>query len=247
MRNSRLTERLEGLEQAAEKKDAAAFAELVAALSDSSPTIRAAAAEYLGTLGSAAAVRPLLHRLSDRFREVRLRVTEALGVVLDGSRECPVDLLAGLRDSDEIVRVETVQTIERIHDPKVLPQLRRAINDRSPLVRGYAASAIARLGGIDQKTFLRTLLNDEHSPFVRAGIYEGLHVLGEPDALPDLLRLMDSPDSRTRCAVANILAALEYTEADKAQVVREIDARLKEESTVAARSALLEAKQQIEG
>src|SRR5439155_11810665 len=75
---------------------------------------------------------------------------------------------------------------ERIGDKNALPALRDKLIDRSPLVRGYAAVTVARLGGSDEIRTLRESFNKERHAFSRACLFGALYSLGNLAVLKNL-------------------------------------------------------------
>lgn len=237
MERQKSTRRVNTLELTCRRGNKGALRELLAALDDPSPTIRTTAAECLGGLGSQRAVPGLLGKLHDHYREVRLRVTESLGTLLEG-KNCPEALIRMLQDPDALVRIEAVQSLENIGDKSALRGLRHKLTDRSALVRGYAAVAVARLGGVDEVHGLEERLEKERSPFTRACLFEALHYLGNHDVLSNLLVLLCHKSYRIRCATANILRGLTYSPSERELVLRHLRKSLRCECTRAAKSSL---------
>src|SRR5262249_2147984 len=91
------------------------------------------------------AIAPLIARLQDSNREVRMRVVASLGDLMVGKRVPPA-LFAALKDADELVRIEACESLGAIGDKRGLPLLWESIHDRSSLVMSYAAGAIGELG-----------------------------------------------------------------------------------------------------
>jgi len=69
------------------KGDAGAVEDLLLALGDKSPLVRATAAEFLGDLNTQAAITPLIKILGDRNIEVRMWATSSLGTLLTRQQE----------------------------------------------------------------------------------------------------------------------------------------------------------------
>jgi HEAT repeat protein len=135
--------------------------------------------------------------------------------------------------------------LQGIGDRVAAQPLRKALLDRSPLVRSYAASAIGVLEDHSARTILYQRLLKERSPRARVGLLHGLFRLGDKQQLWALVALLESKSYRVRCAVANTLADLPLTLAEKRDVVRHLNQRLKSETTVAARSSFESALKQL--
>jgi HEAT repeat protein len=166
-----------------------------------------------------------------------MRVTESLGILLEG-KESPPALVQMLQDPDSVVRIEAVEALDNIGDKNALPALRNKLIDRSPLVRGYAALAVARLGGLDESSKLEQLLRKERNAFTKACLLEALYSLGNPDVLTKLLFLLSHKNYRVRCAIANILGGLTYNPEKRNLVLKHLKASFRDEQTIAARSSL---------
>jgi HEAT repeat protein len=144
-----------------------------------------------------------------------------------------------LEDPDVLVRVEAAESLATIGDPKALPALWRAIDDRSPLVRSYVAGAIGSFGRAGDIPKLEQLLKKERSDTVKVGIYQALYELGRKDMLLSLISLlMESNDYRVRIATANILAEVVLDKSNVAMVLDALRRALKREETVAGRSSI---------
>jgi hypothetical protein len=139
-----LKERLAKIDDLADEDAAKALPELLGALADKDPRIRAAAAEALGEVGDASAVEPLGKALaSDADSDVRDAAAEALGDI--GSPNAVPLLSAGLRDADEDVRETVVDALGSIGGPDAERVLRQALSDPDEDVRDAAAAALAKM------------------------------------------------------------------------------------------------------
>src|SRR6201989_3134696 len=92
-----VSDRVKAMERLSQNGDPNVVKELLKALHDKSPTVRAAAAEFLGDLNAKAAITSLIKTLSDRDSEVRMSATSSLGTILRGSRS-PRQLIRMLED-----------------------------------------------------------------------------------------------------------------------------------------------------
>jgi len=233
-----VSDRVKALERLAQQGDPSVVEELSHALQDKSPTVRAAAAEFLGDLNAKAAITPLIKALSDRDSEVRMSATSSLGSILRGSRS-PRQLIRMLEDPNALVRIEAAESLGAIGDRKALPALWRAMYDRSPLVRSYAAGAIGAFGRTRDIPELEQRLKKERSDTVKVGIYQALYELGRKDVLPPLISLlMESSDYRVRIATAKILAEVVLDKSNAPTILDALRRALKREETIAGRSAI---------
>lgn len=168
--------------------------------------------------------------------EVRMRSAEALGVLV--RRVAPASLIRALEiDTDELVRAEAADSLGAIRDQRAALALRRALNDRSWLVRGYAASALGELGNTRNAAFVRSRLAKERRAEVRVGLFMALYCLGDQAALAKLLNLLHHSRYHVRCAVANDLSTLGIRKKDTGIVVQALrNAGSREQTTAAASS-----------
>ncbi|HJT27272.1 MAG TPA: HEAT repeat domain-containing protein [Pyrinomonadaceae bacterium] len=235
---STVSGRIKALEQLVSKDDAGVLEDLLQALQDKSPSVRSAAAEFLGDLNHKSAITPLIKTLSDRSSEVRMSAIRSLGTLLTGSK-CPRQLIRMLEDPNVLVRIEAAESLGAIGDRKALPALWRAINDRSPLVRSYVAGAIGAFGRASDIPELEQRLKKESSDTVKIGIYQALYELGRKDMLPPLISLlMESGDYRVRIATATILAKVVLDKSNAPTILDALRRALKQEKTIAGKSAI---------
>ncbi len=236
-KQGRIANRLRALDSLAKSCRPGIVDDFVNLLSDKSPAMRSAAAEYLGPIGRTAAIPPLIESLADSNREVRLMAARSLGLLLRGRRS-PRPLINGLNDRDELVRIEVCESLGAIGDRKALPRLWRTIRDRSALVRSYAAGAIGELGGQRDIRKLEAVLQQERSEASKVGLYQALYVLGKTEALSGLISLLQSSDYRVRCAVANTLSNVIANESNARIILGALEKARRQESTPAAESSM---------
>ncbi|MFH0968456.1 MAG: HEAT repeat domain-containing protein [Methanobacteriota archaeon] len=165
---------------------------LITALRDESPYVRRGAAEALGKSKSKKVVHPLVEALTDEDRYVREVSAEALGhlgkvsmpsliqglsdpdwrirvgavIALRVSSDAvdPDPVLRILSDKSVYVRRESVKTLGRIGDKRILPYLVEATNDSDAGVRLRAVRAVAKIGSGDEvATVLRRCMQDPDS------------------------------------------------------------------------------------
>ena len=121
---------------------------LTGALRDPSTDVRIESTYALGRLRDARAIAPLTGLLSDRDARVSIAAAESLARMKD-ARALRV-LGSSLADNDWRVRARAAQVLARVSaDTPVddaTPQLARAVTDKDPVVRYYAAEALAGIG-----------------------------------------------------------------------------------------------------
>ena len=129
------------------KADAAVSA-LVQSLGNAAPTVRDAAVGALASVlgsqkggASISGVKAIRSRLRDGSPDVRKRAVSALGAIKD--RESIPELIAAA-DQEE-TRFEAVAALAEMPDVRAFPIYLRALGDKSPDLRRYGATAVAKL------------------------------------------------------------------------------------------------------
>ncbi|HQA68327.1 MAG TPA: HEAT repeat domain-containing protein, partial [Aggregatilineales bacterium] len=217
--------RLERLNKLVLKKDTKAVPQLVKALGDTAPAVRAAAAQYLGQLGDRRAVSHLLPLLQDAEPEVRYAAAHALGWLRD-ERAVP-RLIKCLKDSDPQVRLIAVMALGWIGAPSAASGLARALSDPDPNVRQTAAGVLARFGeraplsrkewGLVVGSLMDALMSDSREARLLAtGV---LSRLGDPaiDLLMDNLYDRHGVNGSTGWMLSELGAAIMWTLLDALQ------------------------------
>jgi HEAT repeat protein len=120
---------------------------------------------------------------------------------------------------------------------QAIPVLTSALSHRSPLVRGYAASALGEIGDRRVADRLERALGHEDHPFVRVNVLYGLCRLGRGAMMGDVLGMLRHPRYRIRCAAASCLRDL-ANRRNARRIAGAVEAALRVEETVAARSSL---------
>lgn len=142
----------------------------------------------------------------DPHYEIRMRAAEKLGE-FSRSLRIKARLLELLSDSDPLVRIAAIESLECYLDPDVVLRIRELLADKDPLVRGYAALALGETGNASLAETLRARL-EEAEPGESVCILSALIRLGHHGLLRDLLEMLRERDYRVRCAVANLLCDL---------------------------------------
>ena len=173
--------------------------ELIDALLDEDPEVRAAAAFGLGKIGPEAktAVPALINGLSDEDIEARSWAAIALGYIGPDSKEAVPELLKALRDDDPSLSGGASVALERIGlNPQQAITIVDMLKDGDSMVRMASAQALKGIGpdAIDILPALIEALGDSH-PNVRVFICQAISNLGTnaKSALPKL-RLLASED-----------------------------------------------------
>lgn len=172
-----------------------AAALLVNGLTDENETLRARAAQTLGTLGDDAAILPLLRAADHDLPEVRQFVESALVSLLTSvDRQAALAALEdALAEEDATVRVAAVEALGIVYDPAAILPLLQASGDESAEVRDAAqrvlANLVSELSEFDSVPPLVTALGDA-DPAVAgaadAALRELVATIGPERSLPAL-------------------------------------------------------------
>jgi len=209
--------------------------ELIRALGDTGPAVRAAAAFALGHSGDPAGVQPLLLALShDASIEVRATSARALGLL--GAFEALPALLSALHDDPEVadsaadalaalglgtgesmlallpnptwtVRRAAAAVLGRLGDPLAIDPLIHTLTDEHPQVRGAGAIALGEIGDARAALPLVVCLGDA-DPDVRFQAAVALGRIGGPEAIAGLRKVLQGDDQHPWVPAADALAIL---------------------------------------
>lgn len=148
LRDSDSRVRTEAARTLGQFNDPTATDALIGTLSDQSGDVRVEAAFALGRLKNSRALVPLASLLNDRDPRVSLAAAESLGRM--GDPRATRVLLDSLASADWRVRSRATQVLARVASEGSLDQavgpLARALTDNDPVVRYYAAEALAGIG-----------------------------------------------------------------------------------------------------
>ncbi|MDD4785842.1 MAG: HEAT repeat domain-containing protein [Pirellulales bacterium] len=186
-------------------------ADLIASLqaADTASQIEALVALEAKGADAAAAVPALIGLLKAASADVRAHAAETLGAIGASARPAAEEL-AGLAggDADPMVRREAIEALASIRPgPKVmLPVLARLLKDPDPAVRARVLGAVADQGIAAKELLLSALENKETAYWASLVVSE----LGPqiPEAVPALVKLLDSEDPAMRREAALALAAI---------------------------------------
>jgi HEAT repeat protein len=148
---------------ALEKLGTLALTGIQAALTDHDWFVRATAANALGRIQDAQAVKGLINILSDEEWFVRERAAEALSKIGEPAVEPLID---ALKDGDGLVRERAAEALSKIGEPAVEPLI-DALKDGDGLVRERAAEILGKIGSMKSLIPLQEAFND-HELYVRA-------------------------------------------------------------------------------
>ncbi|MDX9991937.1 MAG: HEAT repeat domain-containing protein, partial [Anaerolineales bacterium] len=100
-------------------------------------------------------------------------------------------LLAALADDSSQVRQAAALAFCHQPDPQAIPALIRALSDPNPLVASLAGNALTLLKA-DALPRLMAALENEQNPTARRGIVRSLAEIGDPIAIPSLMKALAS-------------------------------------------------------
>jgi HEAT repeat protein len=167
---------------------------------------RARAAGALGSLGDRPAVPDLCRLLEDPHLDVQVTAVHALGRVGDPAACGP--LIASLATSHPTPSQLVANSLAQIGRPAV-PDLIKALDDPSPLVRTTALDALRLLGAAEAEERVAEVLHTELSLEVRLHAVAALGRFGGRAAVAPLLAAADTTQpTRLRAAAARALGEL---------------------------------------
>lgn len=189
-------------------RDQTAVPVLLSALSDPDDALRIAALEALAAIGDASAAPGLIRLLEDPNLDVRWTAATALGAL--GAEAIPVlsELLVDER-AGLYARCTVAEALSRLAVPGATAALLEAYASLQRSNRGWIVTDALHAGRATTLPALLETLRDPRQPVSqRAAAAEALGVLGDPDALLDLLNALQSPAAALRAAAAGALGAL---------------------------------------
>ncbi|MBP2647413.1 MAG: putative rane protein [Gemmatimonadetes bacterium] len=188
--------------QSSDSSRAARVAALVAALKDSDPGVRAAAAQALGRLDDKSAGNALAELLRDPDPEVQEQAIMALAELEDPRAVPGLEKL--LTSGDAEVRQEAANRLGNVDLATAPAALINALKDPNSEVRQAAANSLGNID--DQKAVpaLVPLLNDPDKDVQEATV-NALHNIGGPAAMQALIGALKSKDPQVRRMAAEAL------------------------------------------
>jgi HEAT repeat protein len=179
----------------------------------------------------------LLYYATYRDSIVRMEAMQALGIFYDGRIDDA--LLQGLKDIDELVRINALDNIILPKNPdKVFKKIAKLLQDESQLVQSYAIDALAYNNAKTYKKNIQKLLkrkniNDE----LKVSIYYALVKFGKKKYFKKLLDMLKHSNYRIRCATANLI----YFIVDKyncKKILKKLEKAYYKDNTRAAKSCI---------
>jgi HEAT repeat protein len=137
---------------------------------------------------------------------VRSHAVRTVGEVNDPS--LLPELCAALADERVEVRESTSRILSWMGTTKELPALRVSANDPAAVVRGHAAAALARIGGIKEQETVKRLLLEDPDPEVRAQVAISLGDIGKREFVDLLCEALADASDVVRSHAAAALGAI---------------------------------------
>jgi len=185
---------------------AAAVPALAAVLADGSYERRVAAANVLGEIGDASALKPLLGALKDSDAPVRSAAANALGRL--ASSQVVPQLIAVLADPDRNVRAAVASALGELGDRVAVEPLMQFLQDGDWEVRTAALGALGRLGDRRAVDLVAACLEDKEEE-VRQQAAETLGRLGDASVLEPLVLALVDEQGSVRQAAARSLSLID--------------------------------------
>lgn len=162
--------RLGALAALGQLKSPAAVPQIVAVMeSDAPERVRYTAAATLGAIGGEDAIRALVAQLASPVAPLRFAAQFALETL-----KATGPLRSLLSAADLHVRLHAIAALGHINDAAARPDLVRLLEDPSPVVRGFAAEALAPMLESTDRALLAAHLATETDPFARGKIAQAL-------------------------------------------------------------------------
>ncbi|HEY9068734.1 MAG TPA: HEAT repeat domain-containing protein [Candidatus Ozemobacteraceae bacterium] len=178
---------------------------LIVAIQDPDPHVRAVVIMGLGKIGGPSVANMLVEFMKDQDDRVRANAVEAMAVV--GDMSLVNDILPCLYDKNNRVRANAITTLWRLGYYQIYEPVIDMLRNPDKWMRASAAFA---LGELKDTRFLPVLLQCMRDPDadVRRNVLRSLGKIADPYTLAPYIRpLRFDPDEGVRKAVSDILAA----------------------------------------
>jgi HEAT repeat protein len=179
-------------------------------LSFKNPQQRAAAIDYLATVGQPA-VPALIKALQDRDPQVRAAAATTLGKIGPAASAAAIALMRAIGDKDANVRSQVVQAIAKIGKKAYVPYFITALNSSRKWER-YSAVHALRAIGKDAAAAVPALIRvlEDKDMWMRVNAASALGYIGTPSApaLPSLVKSLQDPEPTVRNTAAYALSII---------------------------------------
>lgn len=216
------------------------------AIRDRSPKVRATAAELIAKRKNASFLDSLHELLSDPSDLVRGEAIDALGVIEEGSGRHYENLVSRLHDVKRIVRIAAIETLTLLRDFRSVSEIESCLGDDDPLVRAYAAIALAELVGSTYLAQISNALAAEKDEAAAAGLMVAMRILQDETKFTTLLSLLSSRKYQVRCFVANWLPRLNLSSKELEAANVKIEEALSHPLGRADGSTMLSVREQLQ-
>ncbi len=204
-------------------KGAPAIPGLLKLLRNPNPHIRAHAAIALGQMRKAAipAVMALAKMVTDQDPDVRHAALDALAEIEPGKRLVVPLLLKALKDKDSVVVKRAVHALAN-RGKDIVPAMIQALKDDR--TEFYALLVLHEIGpdAKDAVPAIRDVLHEANEPYQRqeAAMTLGMIGPGAAAAVPELITLLDDPESGVQHAAVFALGMIGPSAAPAAKSIR---------------------------
>ncbi len=170
----------------------------------------------------------------DPWVEVRPDVIRALGKVVRGAssmharadaaraigilrgRAAIPDLMQAMRTKDDEVMYESLNALQKIHDPTVAPQITWLLHDLSDRIQIKALETTGLLQNRAALPDVRNALDHAHNQKVRRAALEAIALMPDDSVHGLLVSYLDNKDDQLRCSAAEGLARLKNSADEQA-------------------------------
>jgi HEAT repeat protein len=167
--------------------------------------VRRNAAYFLGFIGSAKAVTPLVQLLKDQDKDVRKSAAYTLGSI--GSDKAVTPLVQLLKDQDSSVRRSAAEALGSIGSDNAIEHLTTLLNDDDERIRKIALINLGNLSAAQKADKIKNLFKDqkETKPVKLAAAATLLKLEDDQECLKYLEKECVSDDMHERADAAEIL------------------------------------------
>jgi|GEM_PF-2938238 len=190
-----------------------------AALDEKNPTsVRIVCIDALLEIGDPSVIPELVKMATDKDAKLRVRVMLALSYFKGKKQEIESTLLAGLKDSDELVRKEALNSLDKLGILPPLAELEQLLNDPSPAIPEMAAVMVYKKREEEgaSKIIMKGLENKQVGVLKHMIVAAG--EIGLQDAVPKLIELTKRNEMVLREESAKALGKLHAMSAVKALI-----------------------------
>lgn len=186
----------------------------------------------------------LINKTDAKNPIVRQKTITFLGHLKHNNYKVINTLIRKLGDISEGVRVAACRVLGEKNIARAIPGISKIlINDKSEVVRKYAAEALGKIKSRRAEKVLKEALDDS-SPLVRVTVAKSLAVLGSRSGLSEAIQGIKSPDARIRAISCEVIGMVGNEESGifLKQAVQDYDRRVLR----SAEKALSELKKRTE-